>query len=100
MAFDLRLIYASDLEGGSTKTLNNAVNFAAITEALKKNESSSLVISAGDNIIPGPFYNAGGVRSGIRDSGILNNVYNQLLDLSENGYDSLRERSGIVDIAI
>ena len=100
MAFDLRLIYASDLEGGSTKTLNNAVNFAAITEALKSEKSSSLIVSAGDNTIPGPFYNAGGVRSGIRDSGVLNNVYNQLLDLTENGYDSLRELPGVVDIAV
>ena len=100
MAFDLRLIYASDLEGGSTTTLNNAIYFAAITEALKGDARANLLVSAGDNYIPGPFYNAGGIRSAIRDSGILNDVYNQLFGLSANGYDSLRELPGVVDIAI
>ena len=100
MAFDLRLIYASDLEGGSTTTLNNAIYFAAITEALKGDARANLLVSAGDNYIPGPFYNAGGIRSAIRDSGILNDVYNQLFGLSANGYDSLRELPGVVDIGI
>jgi len=103
MEFNLRLIYTSDMEGGQRGTdgsYSSAVNFAAITEALKDGASANLLLSAGDNYIPGPFYNAGGIRSAIRDSGLLNDVYNQLFGLSENGYDSLRELPGVVDIAI
>ena len=34
MAFDLRILFASDLEGGSTASADPVVNFAAIVEAL------------------------------------------------------------------
>ena len=52
MAFDLRVLFASDLEGGSTASADPVVNFAAIVEAL--DNENTLVLSSGDNWIPGP----------------------------------------------
>ena len=66
MAFDLRVLFASDLEGGSTASADPVVNFAAIVEAL--DNENTLVLSSGDNWIPGPVYNAGAIRSSWRDS--------------------------------
>ncbi|WP_131592467.1 choice-of-anchor I domain-containing protein [Synechococcus sp. BS55D] len=98
MAFSLQILYASDLEGGSIGALDAAVNFAAIVDALDDGSIPTLVLSAGDNMIPGPFYNAGGDRAALRDSGVLNNAYNTLLSTTD--YDSLRELPGVVDVAI
>ena len=52
-------------------------------------------ISAGDNYIPGPFFNAAADGS-LRP--VLQNVYQELLD--EPGLTNLREASGRVDISI
>jgi 2',3'-cyclic-nucleotide 2'-phosphodiesterase (5'-nucleotidase family) len=95
MAFDLRLLFASDLEGGSTQTPDPVVNFAAIVEAL--DNENALVVSSGDNWIPGPVYNAGSIRSSWRDSGALNDLYNNLYGVDT--YDSLREVPGVIDQA-
>ena len=95
MAFDLRILFASDLEGGSTASADPVVNFAAIVEAL--DNENTLVLSSGDNWIPGPVYNAGAIRSSWRDSGALNDLYNTLYGVET--YDSLREVPGVIDQA-
>ena len=67
--FTLQILHASDLEGG-LEALDNAPNFAAVVGALEDDAAAagvaSILISAGDNYIPGPFYNAGGDGS-LRD---------------------------------
>ena len=54
----LQLLHASDLEGG-VEALENAPNFAAIADYFD-DRYPTLVVSAGDNYIPGPFFNAAG----------------------------------------
>ena len=69
------ILHASDLEGG-LDALNRAANFGAIVESLEAEEANTIILSAGDNYIPGPFFNAAGDRSAFRDSGLFNNIYN------------------------
>ena len=61
--FTLQILHASDLEGG-VDAIENAPNFAAIVDALEADAEnrgvSSILLSAGDNYIPGPFFAAGG----------------------------------------
>lgn len=62
-AFSLQILHASDLEGG-LDAIGNAPNFAAVVDALEQEAAdqgiASILLSAGDNYIPGPFFNAGG----------------------------------------
>ncbi|MEO0822354.1 MAG: 5'-nucleotidase C-terminal domain-containing protein, partial [Pseudomonadota bacterium] len=59
----LQILHASDLEGG-VDAIVNAPNFAAVVDALETDAAesgiSSILLSAGDNYIPGPFFNAAG----------------------------------------
>ncbi len=61
--FKLQILHASDLEGG-VDAIENAPHFAAIVDAFEQEAEAdgvaSILLSAGDNYIPGPFYNAGG----------------------------------------
>jgi len=61
--FTLQMLHASDLEGG-VDAIENAPRFAAVVGALEAEAASdgiaSILLSAGDNYIPGPFFNAGG----------------------------------------
>ena len=64
--FTLQILHASDLEGG-IDAIENAPNFAAVVDALEQKAAdagiASILLSAGDNYIPGPFFNAGGDAS-------------------------------------
>jgi len=51
--FTLQLFHASDLEGG-VDAIDNAPNFAAIIDGLEEEYDNTLIISGGDNYIPGP----------------------------------------------
>ena len=57
----VQILHASDLEGG-VEAIDAAPNFAAIVEALEADAGqkglTSLLLSAGDNMIPGPFFSA------------------------------------------
>ncbi|MEM7802111.1 MAG: choice-of-anchor I family protein, partial [Chloroflexota bacterium] len=59
--FKLQLLHASDLEGGN-EAIGDAKRFAAVVEGLEfealNNGYSSIILSAGDNYIPGPFFGA------------------------------------------
>ena len=100
--FTLQLLHVSDLEGG-VDAISRAANFAAITDKLEDQFSNTLILSGGDNFLPGPFFNAAGDRTIFRDSGLFNDVYNDLFDLPGDGteqYGGLREGGGRVDISI
>ena len=92
--FTLQLLHASDLEGG-VEAIDNAPNFAALVDGLEEEYEATVRISAGDNYIPGPFFNAAADGS-LRP--VLQNVYQELLD--EPSLTNLREASGRVDISI
>ncbi|MGF1639955.1 MAG: 5'-nucleotidase C-terminal domain-containing protein [Rhodospirillales bacterium] len=95
--YTLQVLHASDLEGG-TDAIGRAPNFAAIIDRLEDVEPHSITLSAGDNYIPGPFFNAADNQAAFRDSGVFNDVYNSLF--STTAYNGLREGGGRVDISI
>lgn len=98
MTFQLQLLHASDLEGG-VDAISAAPNFAAIVDALETTASSqsisSVLISAGDNYLPGPFFGAAGDRD-LRD--VLQAFYQDFF--GETGLDNIREGNGRIDISI
>lgn len=95
--YTLQILHASDLEGG-VEAIERAKFFAAIVDTLEEEYSNSITLSAGDNYIPGPFYNAAGDRAVFRDGGVFNNVYNRHFGIT--GYNGLREGGGRADITI
>jgi len=95
--FTLQLLHASDLEGG-VDAIDKAPNFAAVVEALEFLNPNTLILSAGDNYLPGPFFSAAGDQAAFRDSGLFNDIYNELFGVT--GYNGLRENGGRVDISI
>ncbi|MFT5666482.1 MAG: hypothetical protein ACI9DK_000667, partial [Vicingaceae bacterium] len=95
--YTLQILHASDLEGG-VKAITRAKYFAALVDTLEGEYANSITLSAGDNYIPGPFFNASGDRTTFRDNGTFNNVYNRLYNTT--AYDGLREAPGRADISI
>lgn len=95
--YTLQLLHASDLEGG-VAAIDRAKYFAAIVDTLEKEYANSITLSAGDNYIPGPFFNAAGDPTIFRNGGVFNNVYNRHYGIS--GFNGLREGAGRADITI
>jgi 2',3'-cyclic-nucleotide 2'-phosphodiesterase (5'-nucleotidase family) len=95
--FRLQVLHASDLEGG-VAAIERAPNFAAIVDAVEDapGVDGSILVSAGDNIIPGPFFSASG-DSSVQPT--LNSVYNQLYQPAAL-YNDLRAAGGRIDISI
>ena len=95
--FNLQILHASDLEGG-VEAIENAPNFAAIVDSFENDPlytaqfDGSILLSAGDNYIPGPFFSAAGDRAAFRDDGLFNDTYNDLFGRTD--YNGLREGSG------
>ncbi|HEX2527970.1 MAG TPA: choice-of-anchor I family protein, partial [Geminicoccus sp.] len=96
--FSLQLVHASDLEGG-VEAIDSAPNFAAIVEALEQQNENTLVLSSGDNFLPGPFLNAA-ADPVFGENGVFNETYNQLFGLDADGYAALQEGAGRIDISI
>ncbi|MGG6267981.1 choice-of-anchor I family protein [Leptolyngbya sp. AN03gr2] len=57
MAFQLQILHASDFEAG-IPALTDSVNFSTVINALKDDYANTLILSSGDNYIPGPFFSA------------------------------------------
>ena len=93
----LQLLHASDLEGG-VDAVGDAPNFAAVVEALEQDASGpSILISAGDNYIPGPFFSAAGDGS-LRP--VFQGVHDTLFGLPEGSLNNIREAGGRADVTI
>jgi 2',3'-cyclic-nucleotide 2'-phosphodiesterase (5'-nucleotidase family) len=113
MALTLQILHASDFEAG-IPAIDDAINFSAILEGFKTNDvaapfqvpstvlPNTLVLSSGDNYIPGPFFNAssdtslngiGGLGTssaptlGRADVGILNGLGIQASALGNHEFD-------------
>ena len=95
MTFQLQILHASDLEGG-LEAIGNAPNFAALVDAFEDEVANTLVLSAGDNLISGPFFNAASDRS-VRDA--LRESVETQFGLTDGSLD-IREGVGRVDIQI
>ena len=97
----LQILHASDLEGG-VDAIADAPNFAAVVEALEKHATRldggipSVLLSSGDNYIPGPFFSAAADAKGLRS--VLQRTHQALFD--EPGLNNIREGVGRVDITI
>lgn len=87
----IQILHASDLEG-SVVAIADAANFVAVVQALENDAAAngipSILLSAGDNYIPGPFFSAAGDSS-------LRTPLRQAL-----GWPQAREAEGRADIAI
>jgi 2',3'-cyclic-nucleotide 2'-phosphodiesterase (5'-nucleotidase family) len=100
LRFTLQLLHASDLEGG-VDAIGRAANFAAIIDRLEDDPSvdATIRVSAGDNYIPGPFFNAASDAS-VRPT--LQSVNTALFTDQLNGatLNNLREAGGRADVTI
>ncbi|MBD1809143.1 5'-nucleotidase C-terminal domain-containing protein [Microcoleus sp. FACHB-SPT15] len=63
--FQLQILHASDMESG-IPALEDAVNFSAVVNGLRDTYDNTLILSSGDNYIPGPFFSASSDRA-LRD---------------------------------
>lgn len=97
--FKLQILHASDLEGGK-EAINDAKNFAAVVEGLETEALfggyESILLSAGDNYIPGPFYGAADssdMRSTFAD------IYGDYFGIPSD-LNNFREGAGRADITI
>jgi 5'-nucleotidase / UDP-sugar diphosphatase len=57
MAFTLQILHASDFEAG-IPALQDAVGFSAVINGLKDDFANTVILSSGDNYIPGPFFSS------------------------------------------
>ena len=96
----LQILHTSDLEGG-VEAVTDAPNFAAVVEALEDDATTkgipSVLLSAGDNYIPGPFFSAANDFS-LREP--LRAAYDQLFGLPVGSLNNIREGAGRVDITV
>jgi 2',3'-cyclic-nucleotide 2'-phosphodiesterase (5'-nucleotidase family) len=87
----LHLIHLADAEA-STPAVSTAPNFAALVDAFvaegEQINAVNLILSSGDNYLPGPFFSAAGDRS-------MRNIFRQATD-----NPTAREGSGYADIII
>lgn len=94
--FKLQVLHASDLEG-SVDAILRAPNFAAIIDKLEDEYPlNTIKLLAGDNWIPGPFFNAAADRT-VLDP-VLRNVYNNFFGAGTS--NNLRASEGRIDLSI
>jgi alkaline phosphatase len=101
MAYTLQLLHANDLEGG-VAALDNAPNFAAIVDTLEDTFENTILLSAGDNYIPGPFFStAADFSMGATLTAAYERFYTEVLgqDLTDVTLN-ISEGPGRVDITI
>ncbi|MBS4011159.1 MAG: bifunctional metallophosphatase/5'-nucleotidase, partial [Roseovarius sp.] len=101
MAYTLQLLHANDLEGG-VAALDNAPNFAAIVDTLEDTFENTILLSAGDNYIPGPFFStAADFSMGATLTAAYERFYTEVLGLDLTGVTlDIDEGPGRVDITI
>ena len=92
--FTLQILHASDLEGG-VDAIDSAPNFATIIDEFDQEFANTVILSAGDNFLSGPFFNAAGDRD-LRDD--LQAAYQTLF--GEADLTNIREGNGRVDVSI
>jgi 2',3'-cyclic-nucleotide 2'-phosphodiesterase (5'-nucleotidase family) len=74
-SFTMQLLHVSDADGSDTTTLNSVANLSGLVTKFKAEyPSNTLVVSSGDNYIPGPRFNAANDKSltallGVEDVG-------------------------------
>ena len=86
--FTLQLLHASDMDG-STGALQNVENFSAILTAFRAQfPDNTLVVSSGDNFIPGPRYYAAADRESESVVGVPGNGRGDIALLNAMGFQA------------
>lgn len=58
-AFTLQLLHLADVDGGGTAAMANVDNFSALVDRFRSEQpQNTVVVSSGDNYIPGPIFQA------------------------------------------
>ena len=57
-AYQMQILHSSDMESGLA-AVTDASNFAAVVDELEERHVNTLILSSGDNILPGPFMSSG-----------------------------------------
>ncbi len=57
-AFQMQVLHSSDMESGLSAIID-APNYAAIVDKLEDEHANTLILSSGDNTLPGPFLSSG-----------------------------------------
>lgn len=57
-AFQMQVLHSSDMESGLSAIID-APNYAAIVDRLEDEHTNTLILSSGDNTLPGPFLSSG-----------------------------------------
>ncbi len=91
-AFQMQILHSSDMESSVPATID-APRYAAIVDKLEDQHVNTLILSSGDNTLPGPFLSAGedpSVQSALRNT--ASSYY--------AGTQAIRPAIGRADIAI
>ena len=99
--FTLQLLHTSDMDG-STGALENVENFSAILDGFRSRfPDNTLVVSSGDNYIPGPRYFAAGDDVNTPILGVSGNGRGDIALLNAMGFQSsdIRPRDGFPKLA-
>ena len=88
VAFTLQLLHASDMDG-STGALTNVENFSAILDGFRRQfPNNTLVLSSGDNYVPGPRYFAAGDDANEETLGVPGNGRGDIALLNAMGFQA------------
>ncbi len=86
--FTLQLLHASDMDG-STGALDNVENFSALLDGFREQfPDNTLVVSSGDNYIPGPRYYAAGDDTNDPVLGVSGNGRGDIALLNAMGFQA------------
>ena len=86
--FTLQLLHASDMDG-STGALANVENFSAILDGFRQQfPNNTLVLSSGDNYVPGPRYFAAGHDANEEALGVPGNGRGDIALLNAMGFQA------------
>ena len=91
-AYQMQILHSSDMESGLA-AVTDAPNFAAVVDALEDRHVNTLILSSGDNILPGPFMSSG-------EDGSLQTPLRNTASSYYSGTQALRAAIGRPDIAI
>ena len=87
-AFTLQLLHVSDMDG-STEALTNVENFSAILDGFRRQfPNNTLVLSSGDNYVPGPRYFAAGDDANEETLGVPGNGRGDIALLNAMGFQA------------
>ncbi len=87
--FQLQLLHFADVDGGRD-IINNAVRFSALVKKFRSENPNTLLLSSGDNWIPGPEYNVASDSSlsslGLPDTGRAHVAYLNALGVNASAF--------------